>query len=478
MIISGYLISILYALACIGGAGVLYKLGCPKSITRKFVHILVGFEWIILNHFMGNSPHFLAVAVALTVVLAIEYRLKIFKMMSSDADNAPGTVYYAIAMSIMSAITLAIPEMSVPFGIGVFCTSFGDGFAGLVGSTVKRANPKIYGNKTLVGALTGMTVSFITTAVISLAFSYPLTWWQWLAVAFLSSALELVFGYGLDNIAVTLGTAALAYAFVYLPTVTEYLVPILLTPLFIGFAYKKRALTLLGVVAAVAVDLAISASLGNFGFVTLAAFFVGGIAADKFKKKRKKSKQNGKKSHECRRAIQVISNGIAAAIAALLFLTTENKLFVVAFVAAMAEALADTVASGIGSSSSRVYDVLRFRRCEPGLSGGVSLSGTLSSLVASLLLPLVAIAFGTLTPMQALVAAVAAFIGVMIDSVLGSLIQAKYRCTVCGATVESREHCSVSAIRISGISLINNDAVNLLSNVITAAVAIALAMLI
>ena len=478
MIVFGYLVSILYALACIGGAGVLYKLGCTKSVTRKFVHILVGFEWVILNYFMGNSLHFLAVAVALTAVLAIEYRLKIFKMMSSDSDNAPGTVYYAVAMSIMSALTLAIPEMSVPFGIGVFCTSFGDGFAGLVGSAVKRGNPKIYGNKTLVGAIAGFTVSFITTAVISLTFSYPLAWWQWLAIAFLSCALELVFGYGLDNIAVTLGTAGLAYAFVCFPAISDYLVPILLTPLFIGFAYKKRALTLLGVVAAVAVDLAISASLGNFGFITLATFFVGGIAADKFKKKRKKAKQNDKRTHECRRAVQVISNGIAAAIAAVLFLATQNKLFVVAFVAAMAEALADTVASGIGSSSSRVYDIARFRRCEPGLSGGVSLSGTLSSLAASLLLPLVAIAFGTLTLTESAIAAAAAFVGVMIDSILGSLIQAKYRCTVCGRIVERREHCDATATRISGISLVNNDAVNLISNIITAAVAIALATLI
>lgn len=478
MTVAGYLVSIFYALACIGGAGVLYKLGCPKTVTRKFVHILVGFEWVILNHFMGNSIHFLAVALALTAVLAIEYRLKIFKMMSSDADNAPGTVYYAVAMSIMSALTLAVPEMSVPFGIGVFCTSFGDGFAGLIGSAVKRGNPRIYGNKSLVGTLAGLTVSFITTAVISLSFSYPLVWWQWLAIAFLSSALELVFGYGLDNIAVTLGTAGLAYAFVCFPAISDYLVPILLTPLFVGFAYKKKALTLFGVIAAVAVDLAISVSLGNFGFITLAAFFVGGIAADKFKKKHKKSKQSSEKSHECRRAIQVVSNALAAAIAALLFLVTSNKLFAVAFVAAMAEALADTVASGIGSSSARVYDIARFRRCEPGLSGGVSLSGTLSSLVASLLLSAVAICFGVLTPVESAIAAAAAFIGVMIDSILGSLIQAKYRCAVCGRIVERREHCDATATRISGISLVNNDAVNLISNIITAAVAIALATLI
>ena len=167
MIISGYIISVLYALLCIGGAGLLYKLGVPKPITRKFVHIHVGFEWVILNFFMGASPHFFAVALILTVALVIEYRIKLLPMMSSDSDNSPGTVYYAVAMSIMSGVCCFVPEMMLPFGIGVFCTSFGDGFAGLIGGIVKKHNPKIYGNKTLFGTLTAFAVSFATTFAVS-----------------------------------------------------------------------------------------------------------------------------------------------------------------------------------------------------------------------------------------------------------------------------------------------------------------------
>ena len=43
MIFKGYLFSVLYALICLLFAFMLYKVGVEKKITRKIVHILVGF---------------------------------------------------------------------------------------------------------------------------------------------------------------------------------------------------------------------------------------------------------------------------------------------------------------------------------------------------------------------------------------------------------------------------------------------------
>ena len=57
-------------------------------------------------------------------------------MISSDSDNAPGTVYYALAMTGVSLVGCFIPEVMLPFGIGVMCTSIGDGFAGVIGQLI------------------------------------------------------------------------------------------------------------------------------------------------------------------------------------------------------------------------------------------------------------------------------------------------------------------------------------------------------
>ena len=102
MIVKGYIFGILYALACIALALFAYKLGMPKKYTRKLVHILVGFEWVILSHYMGATYHFLIVCIFFLLLLALSHFKQLMPMISSDGDNAPGTVYYAVAMTVMA----------------------------------------------------------------------------------------------------------------------------------------------------------------------------------------------------------------------------------------------------------------------------------------------------------------------------------------------------------------------------------------
>ena len=158
MVLTGYLSAVGYALACLLIAAFAYKLGLPKKYTRKIVHILVGLEWVILYHFMGPGLHFLIVCLLFLILLVVTHKTKLMPMISSEADNSPGTVYYAVAMSGVAAVGCFVPAVMLPFGIGVLCTSFGDGFAGVVGQLCAKKNPKIYKNKTLIGTLQSMRV--------------------------------------------------------------------------------------------------------------------------------------------------------------------------------------------------------------------------------------------------------------------------------------------------------------------------------
>lgn len=475
MIFYGYLTSILYALLCIGAGLVFYKLGVPKKFTRKLVHILVGFEWVILNYFVGASVHFLIVCLFFLLVLSLDYRLKLVPAMSSDSENAPGTVYYALAMSVMAAVTLFLPEMIYPFGVGVLATSLGDGLAGTVGQWIKRYNPKIFGEKTLFGTVTNLVVTFVSALVFSQVFELGLEAWQCLLIALFAVVLELSVGFGLDNIAITLGVSALTYAFIYYPAVSGYAVPIILTPLIIAAAYKKRALTLGGVLLATVVDLCISLSLGNFGFTVLLTFFVGSVAVDKFKKyyKRKTDKYevDREKRGDCRDSVQVLANGAIASICAVVYFFSGEHFLILAFASAIAEAFADSAASGVGITSSCVYDIFRRERCESGISGGMSLIGTAASLIAAAITASVALAFGALTITEALIVTAAAFFGAVFDSFLGSLAQVKYKCTVCSEIVEKEEHCGSKTVHYRGVRIINNDVVNFLSTLVSAALA-------
>ena len=477
MILKGYLFGALYGLICLALAALLYKLGVEKKITRKVVHILVGFEWVILNHFMGPSVHFLVVCILFTLLLALTHRKNLLPMISSDGDNAPGTVYYGIAMTIMATITLFVPKMIVPFGIGVFCTSFGDGLAGLMGQLMAGPrNARIYGNKTIYGTLYNFVVSSIVAGCFNSIFNLAMSMWYVLAIAAFSTVLELFTGRGLDNISITLGTAFLSYSLINCPGAENYIAPILLTPIIIAFAHKKKALTIRGILAAVAIDIFVSVSLGNSGFLLLLAFFVFGIAVDKIKKKYKKARNQGEcsveKRGDCRDEVQVLANGFIPALFAILTIVTGQRLFVVAFTASLAEALADTVASGIGVLNPKAYDIFRMRPCRPGLSGGMSWLGTASSFLASLLMAGLGALLNLISIREIALITVAAFIGGVFDSFLGSILQIKYRCPTCGELTEREEHCNIQTVRYSGIPFVTNDLVNLLGSAFAAVVSI------
>ena len=481
MILSGYIASILYAVICLGAAALLYKLGLPKKYSRKVVHILVGFEWLILYHFMGAGVHFLAVCVLFLAALAVVYKGRLLPMISSDADNAPGTVYYAVAMTGVAAVGCFVPEVMLPFGIGVMCTSIGDGLAGVAGQLVpKKCNPQIYGEKTVFGSLTNFVASFASALVISYAYGMGLNVWECALIAMLSVELELVTGRGFDNVSVTWGATALAYAFVYFSGIDNYLIPIFITPLIILYVTSKNALTKGGLTSAIVLDVLVSLAFGNFGFITLAVFFVGSIIIDKIKKHQKTSGRIDEAAKgNCRDYMQVFANGLVSAITATAFLITGNKIFIVPFVAGLAEAFADTAASGIGSLSGDAYDPFRRRKCAGGISGGMTLVGTVASLVGALIIGLVSLslrAFG-FGITELVIVTFAGFLGAFFDSFLGSLLQVKYTCRICGATTEREEHCGEPTERLSGLAFVDNDMVNIFSSAFSAIFATALAII-
>jgi len=469
MIVKGYIFSVLYAFLCLGLALVAYKLGMPKKYSRKLVHILVGAEWIILSHYMGATYHFLIVCVFFFLVLLLSYLKNLMPMISSESDNAPGTVYYCVAMSIMATVTMFVPDMMIPFGIGVFCTSVGDGLAGIAGQLIKKHNPKIYGKKSVFGTLVNFLSSFITALVFKFVFDLSLSVWQCIAIGLFSAGLELITAFGLDNIIITVGSALLAYAFIYFPIINAFAVPIVLTPYVVAIVLEKKVLTRLGLALAMLLDAVVSVFLGNFGFVLLCTFLFGSVFVDKLKKRAKMKDSVSHKKGDCRDAVQVAANGAVPMIMAIMFAITNSAAFIVAYVAALAEAFADTTASGIGMYSKNVFDVFKMRKIKHGLSGGMSVIGTLSALVAAFVIGVVALLFGAVNWQMLLIASLSGFVGSVFDSFLGSIFQVKYRCTECNEITEKTTHCGSATEKVSGFYFFDNDTVNLLSCLFAAA---------
>ncbi len=131
-----------------------------------------------------------------------------------------------------------------------------------------------------------------------------------------------------------------------------------------------------------------------------------------------------------RTASQVTANLGVAALAGIplsavhIFspLSFSTRTALVAMIAAMAEATADTVSSELGQvlgGEPRLITTLR--RVPAGTDGAVSLAGTLSGITAAAVLVLVALAALPLTHVQALIALAAGIAGLFIDSLLGAI---------------------------------------------------------
>jgi uncharacterized protein (TIGR00297 family) len=174
----------------------------------------------------------------------------------------------------------------------------------------------------------------------------------------------------------------------------------------------------------------------------------------------RKEKLGTAEARRGRSAAQVAANlGVAAlgsgSLVALLatniyWTQRQYGILLIASLAAMAEAAADTVSSEIGQVfGGRPRMITTFRTTEPGIDGGITLIGSLAGIAAAAIvtgLTILAIGGGWQVFNVALAAAVA---GLFFDSLLG-------------ATLERR-------------GWLNNDAVNFLSTVCASVVAASLA---
>ncbi|MCI1134426.1 DUF92 domain-containing protein [Enterococcus gallinarum] len=112
---------------------------------------------------------------------------------------------------------------------------------------------------------------------------------------------------------------------------------------------------------------------------------------------------------------------------------------------------------------------LNGKKLPAGLSGGVSLLGTIASFAGSggivLLLAICLWLSGQPLSLTALIwVLLLGFSGSIIDSLLGATIQVRYQCTVCHQFTEQKSHHQQPTKKVHGYALITNEAVNFLSN--------------
>lgn len=231
-------------------------------------------------------------------------------------------------------------------------------------------------------------------------------------------------------------------------------------------AYYARLLTAGGAWAAVLVGTSVFGVGGVWASLPMIAFFATSSLLPRALGRPHRPEQ--------RTAAQVWANGLAPTLCCwgILLYPWRESAFWLGYCASLAAAAADTWATEFGTQFAKGARHLTTGKPVPkGTSGALSNEGTIGGLLGAFLIaaacwPIVG------GPTRLFITAGLGFGGMLLDSLLGATLQARFACPSCRKEGERRICCGVLATPVRGLSWVDNNAVNLLSTLCVAAVGV------
>ncbi len=465
MILKGYLIIFIYIFSLIFLVGPWIKKKTNLETSRKIIHILLFAVWIFLNHFMRDSIHQVIVPIIFLILNCLSYKFNTYKSIEREAQNHFGTIYFAIVITIMMLFVLIFPKFYYCSGIATFCLTFGDGFAALIGYNTQTI--KIYKNKSLSGFIACFIASTISIFLFCFLYNVEINPIMCCIIGLSVSIFELV-DKGLDNFSVILISFILSYLFLNYPS-DILMISVVLAEFIFMIVFFSKSIDYYGSLLSMIMVFSYTYFGGMLGILILLFeyFFIFFISILKKKESKIKKEKSG------RTFFQILINGGLGTIFVILYGIFKNKNLLLISIISVSGCFIDSVSSDVGTlSKGEPYDLLKRKKVQKGLSGGISLLGTISSLLCSFLISFIVYIVLNFQILDLIIISIVIFGQTIIDSLFGSIIQAKYKCNKCGKYSESELCCGESCKKVSGIHWVNNNVVNAFSSIVTTFIAL------
>jgi len=419
-------------------------------LGRKLLHVIaIGTTaWIIDKGFESYSLGLILLASGILLMgVLVQFKWGL------QQESSYGIALFPISLG--GLLMLGVPAAWVATAAWVLAVS--DASAGWIGR--KWGSPKynfLSESKSYQGAS-----AFFITALICMGIRFPdlhIGWW--ILFSIIPTLTELFSWRGSDNFFLPIFTVAWIQLVLNTPHLGSWiwiLVVVLFLIFFAWLVLHKKWLDQTGWWAAVwmAAILWISGgwkALSAPIFLLVAGSFAGRLFhAIHFSDKRT--------------AQQVFSNGWIGVVLYMLYGLTDNFHWQVLAWCSFAISICDTISSEVGTAiGGKTFNITNFRVMKPGLSGGVSVAGTIGGFIALLLLAAMLHFILPVTTAQLFWVVTTGMIGMLVDSFMGSRWQALWKLgdnwtEVLGTQPDGQ--------LVKGLAWLDNHWVNFLSNAIT-----------
>ena len=381
----------------------------------------------------------------------------------TEGRRSWGIAYFPM---VLLALEICYPTEQRLISLAFYILAFGDGLSAIFGRLfhvslgslifprhkLQSWNSIHWGrdHKTLMGS----SVFTLAAGVILYIYFPEIQIFDLFLIALSIAAIEVISSSGTDNLTVPL------WVFFAVPVLSDFQVEplfLLVGVLMSVFLFRFKWLSLSGIVFASILCILFLAS--NAPLYLLFVFLIVGSLASKLNRK-KVAEAADSKSSKPRDVWQVIANGGIAVVILLVFGGYPEFRNILIYVS-IAVALADTLSSELGVFfGGRTYSIIGFRMVSPGLSGGISFMGTLSGLLGAGFIGLLSIWMESYSWENAFFISFFGFFGMILDSFIGELFQAKYQ-------NHDGSYSDQGIELVKGIRGFTNDTTNWVSNAIT-----------
>jgi uncharacterized protein (TIGR00297 family) len=442
----------------------------PEIICRKLLHLFAGTVVLRIMTIVDNQLLLVIIGLSFTILLFVIIQTGVLKEINSTGRRSWGIVFFPLSFSIL--VFFFRNELIVA-KISFAIMTFSDSFAAIFG--ILFAKKKYYlgtDKKSYLGSTIFFTTTILILSLYALAESFTFST-QLISmifiVAFILTIIEAFSSKGSDNLFVPLFAAVLIkLVFIngHSTSQIDLTVGFVLALFTAVTSIRFKALTKDGAAVTFILAFIIYGFGGLKWTLPIFVFFVLSSVLSKIRHSRNKLVEERFEKSGNRDANQVLANGAFGLILVIANSFFPKELFYHFYVLYIASMCADTWGTEIGTFfKNKTYSIITFREVDAGVSGGVSLLGTLGSVAGALIIVLVS-SHWIENVWMLLIIACLAFISSLIDSLLGSTIQVQYKCNICKLDTEKEIHCETKTNLYSGIKFFNNDVVNLSSGIV------------